>query len=64
MIVAGSHVVTADPARPVVPRGAVLVRDGLVVAVVAPPGTSRRSSRTCGGPWTGCSNPRTSDSTR
>ena len=33
MIVAGSHVVTADPARPVVPRGAVLVRDGLVVAV-------------------------------
>ncbi len=33
MIVAGSHVVTGDPARPVVARGGVLVRDGLVVAL-------------------------------
>ena len=33
MIVAGSHVITGDRAVPVVPHGAVLVRDGLVSAV-------------------------------
>ncbi|HET7763137.1 MAG TPA: amidohydrolase family protein, partial [Phycicoccus sp.] len=33
MIVSGSHVITGDPARPVVTGGAVLVRGGLVRAV-------------------------------